>query len=72
MLKKRIAEITGASVEQNQIFDFKIKWTIGGERIAPLTANGLQGLIEEHGNPSPHDGLSKISSIELDDRQIWP
>jgi hypothetical protein len=69
---EKIEEIIGAPLKKNQLLDFTIMWTGGGEREAELTIEGLQGLIEEHGNPSPHSGLSQIAAIKLNGQQVWP
>jgi hypothetical protein len=72
MLKARIKKIIGKLPEQNQCFDFTIKWSGGGERILPLTIYALERAIAEHGPGSPHDNRPKFESIELNHQQIWP
>ena len=72
MLEARIKKIIGKLPEQNSLFDFLIKWEGGGERKVDLTIKGLQGLVDEHGSPSPHAGLAKLASVQLNNQQIWP
>lgn len=72
MIKEKIERVLGSPAEQNRLFGFKIKWEGGGEKEVELTTTGLQGLIDEHGSPSPHAGLAKLASVKLNGQQIWP
>lgn len=72
MIKEKIEQVIGSPAEQGCLFAFLITWEGGGEKKVELTAEGLQGLIDEHGNPSPHASLTKLSSISLRGKQIWP